>query len=138
MVSAYRITLKSLARRCVELHDEIADLDAPIGAIVDELAPALMAQNSIGHESAAKLPLTAGDNAERLQEINSAVVDSSKTVSRVGVDTYQAAAKNVFDLQRQMVGAARVAWVRDAATTQIQFAEDVTNAWVKAARELLK
>jgi IS5 family transposase len=32
--SAYRIGLKSLARRHVELHDEIADLDAMISAIV--------------------------------------------------------------------------------------------------------
>jgi transposase len=30
--AAYRIALKSLARRCLELHDEIADLDAMIGA----------------------------------------------------------------------------------------------------------
>jgi transposase len=34
---AYRISLKSLARRYLELHDEIADLDAMIGAIVQEL-----------------------------------------------------------------------------------------------------
>ena len=37
--AAYRISLKSLARRYLELHDEIADLDTMIGAIVDELAP---------------------------------------------------------------------------------------------------
>ena len=37
--SAYRIGLKSLARRYLELHDEIADLDVMIAAIVDELAP---------------------------------------------------------------------------------------------------
>ena len=66
VVSAYRITLKSLGRRYLELHDEIADLDAMIGSIVDELAPALVARNSIGHESAAQLLLTAGDNSERL------------------------------------------------------------------------
>lgn len=36
--SAYRITLKSLGRRYLELHDEIADLDAMIGAIVTERA----------------------------------------------------------------------------------------------------
>jgi transposase len=52
VASAYQITLRSLARM--------------IGAIVDELAPDLVAQNSIGHESAAQLLLTAGDNAERL------------------------------------------------------------------------
>ena len=42
--SAYRISLKSLARRYLELHDEIADLDTMIGAIVDELAPDLVAR----------------------------------------------------------------------------------------------
>jgi transposase len=65
--AAYRISLKSLARRYLELHDEIADLDAMIGAIVDELAPNLVARNSIGHIGAAQLLLTAGDNPERLR-----------------------------------------------------------------------
>jgi hypothetical protein len=65
--SAYRIALKSLGRRYLELHDEIADLDAMIAAIVDELAPNLIARNSIGHVGAAKLLLTAGDNPERLR-----------------------------------------------------------------------
>jgi transposase len=67
VVSAYRITLKSLARRYLELHDEIADLDAMITAIVDELAPALVARNSVGHGCAAQLLLTAGANPERLR-----------------------------------------------------------------------
>ena len=59
--SAYRIGLKSLARRYLELHDEIADLDVMIAAIVNELAPNLVASNSIGHIGAAQLLLTAGD-----------------------------------------------------------------------------
>jgi transposase len=66
VASAYRIALKSLGRRYLELHDEIADLDAIIIPIVDELAPALVARNSIGHGTAAQLLLTAGDNVERL------------------------------------------------------------------------
>lgn len=66
-LSAYRIALKSLARRYLELHDEIADLDDMIAAIVDELAPELVARNSIGHGSAAQLLLTAGDNPKRLR-----------------------------------------------------------------------
>ena len=65
--SAYRIGLKSLARRYLELHDEISDLDAMIAAIVDELAPNLIARNSIGHVGAAQLLLTAGGNPERLR-----------------------------------------------------------------------
>jgi len=67
IASAYRIDLKSLGRRYLELHDEIADLDVMIGAIVEELAPNLLACNSIGKECAAQLLLTAGDNSERIK-----------------------------------------------------------------------
>jgi transposase len=67
LVSAYKITLKSLGRRYLELHDEIADLDTMIVAIVEELAPSLVARSCIGHESAAQLLLTAGDNSERVR-----------------------------------------------------------------------
>ncbi|SDL62764.1 Transposase [Modicisalibacter muralis] len=67
VTTAYRIALKSLARRYLELHDEIADLDVMIAAIVDELAPDLIARCAVGYESAAQLLITAGDNPERLR-----------------------------------------------------------------------
>lgn len=63
---AYRIALKSLARRYLELHDEIADLDVMIHTIVDELAPDLVSRTGVGYESAAQLLITAGDNPDRL------------------------------------------------------------------------
>ena len=65
-VTATRISLKSLARRYLELHDEIADLEVPMHALVDELAPDLLARPGVGYESAAQLIITAGDNPERL------------------------------------------------------------------------
>jgi transposase len=65
--AAYRISLKSLGRRYLELQDEIADLDIMISAIVLDLAPELVARNSIGHNSAAQLMLTAGYNPQRLK-----------------------------------------------------------------------
>ena len=67
VASAYRISPKSLGRHYLELHDEIADLDAMIRAIVAELAPALVARSSVGTETAAQLLLTAGDNSDRVK-----------------------------------------------------------------------
>lgn len=64
---AYKIALKSLARRYLELHDEVADLDDMIEAIVTDLAPELITLNGVGLNSAAQLLLTAGDNPERLR-----------------------------------------------------------------------
>ena len=91
--SAYRIGLKSLGRRYLELHDEIGDLDVMIAAIVDELAPNLIARNSIGRIGAAQLLLTAGDNPERLRSeasfallcgVSPVPASSGKTVRRGG------------------------------------------------------
>lgn len=65
--AAYRLSLKSLARRYLELHDEIGELDLMIKAIVGELASDLIARNSIGYNRAAQLLLTAGDNPDRLK-----------------------------------------------------------------------
>ncbi len=64
---ACKIALKSIARRYLELHDEVADLDDMIKAIVKVLAPELIARNGVGLNSAAQLLLTAGDNPERLR-----------------------------------------------------------------------
>lgn len=59
--------LKSFERRYLELHDEIAGLDAMIAALVKDLAPDRMARNSIGYESAAQLLLTGDDHPEHLK-----------------------------------------------------------------------
>ena len=61
-VTATKMSLKSLARRYLELHDEIADLEIAMHALVDELAPDLLARPGVGYESATQLLITAGDN----------------------------------------------------------------------------
>jgi transposase len=66
-VSATRIALKSLARRILELGDEIAMLDELIAPLVTSLAPQLLDRTGIGIEVAGQLLVTAGDNTQRLR-----------------------------------------------------------------------
>ena len=63
---ATKIALKSLARRVLDLSDEIADLDRLIGPLVAELGPKLLALEGVGVENAGEFLVTAGDNPERL------------------------------------------------------------------------
>ena len=63
---ATRIAVASLARRVLELNDEIADLDQFIDPLVGELAPSLLALQGVGVDSAGALLVAAGDNPERL------------------------------------------------------------------------
>jgi transposase len=66
-VVATRIALRSLARRILELNDEIATLDELIAPLVQELAPSLVQATGIGIEIAGQLLVTAGDNPDRLR-----------------------------------------------------------------------
>ena len=64
--TATRIALQSLARRIVELDDEVATLDELIGPLVREINPALIGAVGVGTEIAGQLLVTAGDNPERM------------------------------------------------------------------------
>jgi transposase len=66
-VTATRIALKSLARRMLDLGEEIAMLDDLIAPLVTELAPQLLQRVGIGIEVAGQLLVTAGDNRARLR-----------------------------------------------------------------------
>jgi len=59
--------LRGLARRHDTLDAEIKDLEAELGELVALIAPRLMAQHSVGRETAAKLVCLAGDNPDRLR-----------------------------------------------------------------------
>jgi transposase len=65
-VTAHRVALKSMARRYLELTDEIADLDELINPIVAALAPRLLERVGIGIEVAGQMLVTAGDNPDRV------------------------------------------------------------------------
>lgn len=63
---ATKIALRSLARRIIDLGDEIAALDELIKPLVTELNPRLVEALGIGIQVAGQLLVTAGDNPDRL------------------------------------------------------------------------
>jgi transposase len=66
-VTAHRVALKSMARRYLELSDEITDLDELINPLVEALAPQLLARVGIGIEVAGQMLVTAGGNPDRMR-----------------------------------------------------------------------
>jgi len=67
VVSLTKLTLRMLARRAEALEAEITELDAILGPLVHQTAPALAARPGIGVECASALLVAAGDNPERLR-----------------------------------------------------------------------
>ena len=64
--AATRFALRSVARRCRALSEEIAELDDWIERLVGEAAPELVSLDGVGPDTAAALLIAAGDNPERL------------------------------------------------------------------------
>jgi transposase len=60
-------TLKVLARRAQALEDEIKAIDVTLAELVADTAPALVARNGIGTDTASALLVAAGDNPDRLR-----------------------------------------------------------------------
>lgn len=61
-LGAAKIALKRLAKRYVDLDDEVSELDDMIDAILADTAPLLVQLKCVGAQSAAQLMVTVGDN----------------------------------------------------------------------------
>ena len=66
-VVATRLALKYLARRVLDLTDEIAELDRFIVPLVEELAPNLLKLEGVGAENAGAMLAAMGENPDRLR-----------------------------------------------------------------------
>jgi transposase len=64
---AAKLALRSIARRWLQLTQEITELEVHLDRLVAMAAPALVAVKGVGTETAAVLLVAAGDNPERLR-----------------------------------------------------------------------
>jgi transposase len=65
-IDAAKFALRSVAGRWLRLTEEITALDTQLARLVATAAPALVAVNGVGIQTAAVLLVAAGDNPERL------------------------------------------------------------------------
>lgn len=64
--AATKHTLRSIARRWVALHEEIAEHEKLLAELIGQTAPQLSAAFGIGPDTAAEMLIVAGDNPDRI------------------------------------------------------------------------
>lgn len=67
VTNANRVALKSLARRVLELDDEIAMLDELLTPLVTQTAPEMLERVGVGIDTAGALLVAAGENSGRIR-----------------------------------------------------------------------
>ncbi len=80
----------------------------------------------------------AEETIKRIREMNERMIESSKTSSLAALDAYEKALEHMLEFSQKVAGASQLDWVSALAATQAQFVQDISGAYVKAARDTLK
>ena len=76
--------------------------------------------------------------AERIRKLNERIIEAGKGAGEVTLTSYEKALKMIAGTLERGPGSSDVEWISNLATAQAKFIRDVTDAWTKAAREMIK
>ena len=75
---------------------------------------------------------------EQIRGLNEKVLTAAKETGNMSIDTYEQTVNSVLDFGQKAADSTKVDWVSAIAKAQASYITEVTNAYTKAARELLK
>jgi hypothetical protein len=77
-------------------------------------------------------------NVERIRGLNDKVLDAAKQTGTMTLDTYEETVNSVLDFGQKAADSTKVDWISALAKSQASIITEMTNAYTKAARDLLK
>ncbi len=75
---------------------------------------------------------------ERIRKLNERIIEAGRGAGEATLTSYEKALKMIAGTLERGPGSSDVEWISNLATAQAKFIRDVTDAWTKAAREMLK
>ena len=76
--------------------------------------------------------------AQRLRKLNEQIIEAAKDAGETALSSYEKALKTIAGSIERGPGKSDVEWISHLATAQAKFLRDLTDAWTKAARKMLK
>jgi hypothetical protein len=80
----------------------------------------------------------AEETVQRIRELNERFITSAKAAGNQSLDAYEKSLQNLVEFQEKAAGASQLDWVSTIAAAHAKFVQDVSAAYVTAAREMLK
>jgi hypothetical protein len=80
----------------------------------------------------------AEDAVQRIRDLNERFLDSAKQAGKVTLDAYEKSLQTLVDFEEKAANATQLDWVSTIAAAHAKFVQDVSAAYVNAAREMLK
>lgn len=76
--------------------------------------------------------------AERIRSLNEQVIEQAKKQGNASLDAWEKALQTVVDFEKKAAGATQLDFVKALADAHVNFVTSASDAYLKAARELLK
>jgi predicted RNA-binding Zn ribbon-like protein len=76
--------------------------------------------------------------AQRIRELTERFIDAARKAGNASLDTYEKSLQSLVDFEERAAGASQLDWVSNIAQAHAKFVQDVSAAYVSAAREVLK
>lgn len=75
---------------------------------------------------------------EQVEDLNEQFVKAARKASHLALDSYEKAVGRAVDLELELAGLTRQAWLKSVIEAQAELTREVTEAYTTTARTLLK
>jgi predicted RNA-binding Zn ribbon-like protein len=89
-------------------------------------------------DAAANAGKATDEAVQQIRELTERFIESAKAAGNQSLDAYEQSLRTLVEFQERAAGASQLDWVTNLASAHAKFVQDVTAAYVSAAREMLK
>jgi hypothetical protein len=76
--------------------------------------------------------------AKRIRDLNERIIERGRKSGLAYLDSYESTLNRLADFEEKVAQAGQIDWITELANAQAGFIRDVTAAYTRAAREMLK
>ena len=89
-------------------------------------------------DAAAQMSAATDDAVQRIRDLTERFIEAAKTAGNQSLDAYEQSLRTLVEFEERAAGASQLDWVSSIAAAHAKFVQDVSAAYVSAAREMLK
>jgi hypothetical protein len=89
-------------------------------------------------DTAAQMSAATDEAVQRIRDLTERFIEAAKTAGNQSLDAYEQSLRTLVEFEERAAGASQLDWVSSIAAAHAKFVQDVSAAYVSAAREMLK
>jgi hypothetical protein len=91
-----------------------------------------------GSDAAAQMSAASDEAVQRIRDLTERFIDAAKKAGNQSLDAYEQSLRTLVEFEERAAGASQLDWVASIAAAHAKFVQDVSSAYISAAREMLK